>query len=126
MMEHTAYLGDGEKKFALKPEMIMELERKTGIGIAALYQRFARQNFYFSDILETVRLGLIGGGLAPLNAQQLVDTYVKPFPIMASFPLALDILDVAWSGAPEVLAIPQGENGQAEAIEETLKAAGID
>jgi len=126
MMEHTAYLGDGEKKFALKPEMIMELERKTGSGIAALYQRFARQNFYFSDILETVRLGLIGGGLAPLNAQQLVDTYVKPFPVMANYPLAFDILDVAWSGVPEAPAIPQGENGQADAIEETLKAAGID
>ncbi|MDZ7874892.1 MAG: gene transfer agent family protein [Rhizobium sp.] len=42
--------------------MILELERKTGVGIAALYARFMRQEFHFADMTEIIRTGLIGGG----------------------------------------------------------------
>lgn len=100
-MQHTAYFGDGEKTFALTPEMIQELERKTGVGIAALYARFMRQDFHFTDIIEIIRIGLIGGGTSPAEAQTLVDTYAKPRPLMEVFPLAFDILDARWSGKPE-------------------------
>lgn len=98
-MHHTAFFGDGEKTFALTNEMILELERKTGVGIAALYARFMRQEFHFADMIEIVRTGLIGGGSSPLAAQTLIDTYAKPRPIMEVFPLAFDILDARWNGS---------------------------
>lgn len=97
-MQHTAFFGDGEKTFALTPEMIQELERKSGVGIAALYARFMRQDFHFADIIEIIRTGLIGGGTSPAEAQTLIDTYAKPRPVMEVFPLAFDILDARWSG----------------------------
>ncbi|WP_320202375.1 gene transfer agent family protein [Agrobacterium rosae] len=105
-MHHTAYFGDGEKTFALTTEMIHELERTTGIGIAALYARFMRQDFHFADMIEIIRTGLIGGGTSPLEAQTLIDTYAKPRPIMEVFPLAFYILDARWNGTPEAPAIP--------------------
>ncbi|MDQ0421104.1 acyl CoA:acetate/3-ketoacid CoA transferase [Peteryoungia aggregata LMG 23059] len=103
-MKHTAYFGDGEKTFALTTEMVLELERKTGVGIAALYARFMRQEFHFADMIEIVRTGLIGGGISPTEAQTLVDTYAKPRPVMEVFPLAFDILDARWNGTPEEVA----------------------
>ncbi len=98
-MQHTAYFGDSDKTFALTAEMIFELERKSGVSIAALYARFMRQEFHFADILEIIRTGLIGGGTSPEDARTLVDTYAKSRPIMEVFPLAFDILDARWSGS---------------------------
>ncbi|MEP7453303.1 gene transfer agent family protein [Phyllobacterium sp. SB3] len=100
-MQHTAYFGDGDKNFVLTTEMILELERKTDASIAALYARFMHSDFHFTDMIEIVRTGLIGGGTSPEEAQTLVDTYAKPRPIMEIFPLAFDILDARWSGKPE-------------------------
>lgn len=105
-MQHTAYFGDGEKTFALTTEMILELERKTGVGIGALYSKLASAQFHFGDMIEVIRLGLIGGGTSPVEAQSLVDTYAKPRPIEETFPLALDILDARWSAKPEASGEP--------------------
>jgi hypothetical protein len=97
-ISHTAFFGDGEKVFDLTFEMIVELERKTGIGFGALYQRAMAGQFYFTDIMETIRLGMIGGGTTPAEAQALVDAYAKPTPIVGLFKLAFDILEMKWSG----------------------------
>lgn len=99
-MMHTAYFGDGVKSFALTPEMIIELERQTGSTIGAIYGRFMVSQFGFNDIIQIIRLGLIGGSTAPIDAQTFIDSYAKPRPIMEIMPLAFDILDLAWNGAP--------------------------
>lgn len=100
-MMHTAFFGDGDKSFALTPDMIGELERKTGAGIGAIYQRFLTGQFHFADIMETIRLGLIGAGTTPADAQALVDTYGRPTPIIEAYQLAADILEMRWSGTVE-------------------------
>ncbi len=97
-MQHTAYFGDGEKTFTLTTELILELETKTGAAIGTLYGRLVAARFHLADILEIIRLGLIGGGTSPAEAQKLVDTYAKPRPILEIFPLAFDILEARWSG----------------------------
>lgn len=97
-MKHVAYFGDGEKTFALTMPMIAELERKAGVGIGALYQRLMSAQFFIADLIETIRLGLIGAGTSPSDAQRLVDTYAVNRPVMEILPLALDILECAWSG----------------------------
>ncbi|MHA6646405.1 gene transfer agent family protein, partial [Mesorhizobium sp. A623] len=99
----TRYFGDGDKVFALKPELVFELERKAGAGIGALYAKFMGAQFHFTDILEIIRLGLIGGGMSPADAQIQIDTYAKPRPILETYPLAFDILETLWSGNPEPL-----------------------
>jgi hypothetical protein len=100
-MKHTAFFGDATYTFALTDTMIHELERKTGIGIGALYASLARAEWHFGTMIEIIRLGLIGGGTAPAKAQQLVDTYGKDRPIAETFPLAYDIADARWNGTPE-------------------------
>lgn len=97
-MQHTAFFGDGEKTFALACEQIIELERKTGAGIGTLYQQFVTAQFRFSDALEVVRLGLIGGGTSPIKASELIEAYAKPTPVVEVFGLAFDILETRWSG----------------------------
>jgi len=98
-MNHTAFFGDGEHTFALTDDMITELERITDLGIGALYQRAALGQFKLADLVETIRLGLIGGGLSPEQAMTLTDTYGRNRLVDELFPLALDILDARWGDA---------------------------
>ena len=124
-MNHTAFFGDATYTFALTDSMIEELQHKTGVGIGALYQRVIASQFRVADINEVIRLGLIGGGTAPVEAQRLVDTYAKDRPFAESFPLALDVLDARWSGTPAtpVQALDTGD--MSAAINESLEEAGI-
>lgn len=97
-MKHVAYFGDGEKTFALTMPMIAELERKAGVGIGAFYQRLMSAQFFIADLIEIIRLGLIGAGTSPADAQRFVETYATDRPVMEIVPLALDILEARWSG----------------------------
>lgn len=98
-MKHVAYFGDGEKTFALTIPMIAELERKAGVGIGALYQRVALTlQFHVSDVIEIIRLGLIGGGMSPAEAQILIDAYTPEQPLIPLAMLAVDILNARWNG----------------------------
>lgn len=97
-MKHVAYFGDGEKTFALTMSMIAELERKTGVGIGALYQRVALTlQFHVGDVVEIIRLGLIGGGTSPAEAHSLIDAYTPHQPLIPLAMLAVDILNARWN-----------------------------
>lgn len=98
MIAHSAFFGDGQHRFALTDPMITELERLTGIGIGALYLRLVAAQFHVADLVEIIRLGLIGGGLAPEAAMRITDAYARNRPMAETFPLALDILDTRWNG----------------------------
>ena len=74
---HAAFFGDGEKQFLLTPEMIVELERKTASGIGGLCRRLFAGEFKHSEMTEVIRLGLIGGGTAPKEADALVAAYAR-------------------------------------------------
>jgi hypothetical protein len=80
--------------------MLIEIERLTGQGIGAIYQRAVAMAFSASDLVEIIRLGLIGGGMAPQQAMQITDTYARNRPLAETYPLALDILDARWNGTP--------------------------
>lgn len=99
-MKHVTFFGDGEHTFALPFPLIEELERKTGVGIGVLFQRIRSLAFSIADIAETIRLGLIGGGMAPADAFKLVETYVRQRPLAETLPVALSILELVWFGSP--------------------------
>ena len=90
--------GDMVRPFRLTPPMILELERKTGVGIGGLCQRMFRREFGFAEISETIRLALIGGGQDPVRAAELVATYVNDRPLAETYPLAVAILETLWFG----------------------------
>lgn len=95
---HRAFFGTGERAFALTDPMIVELESLTDTGIGALFLRLSRNDFRLVDLIEVIRLGLIGGGTRPEEAARLVDAYARQRPIAELLPLALDVLDARWSG----------------------------
>lgn len=99
-LTYRAFLGDGERDFHLTPALIVELEQKTGAGIGALFNRMIARDFRFGDIVETVRLGLIGGGASPAEAHRLVTSYVHDRPLAEALPIALSILEAIWFGKP--------------------------
>lgn len=94
----TVFFGDAERTFQLTPTMIVELERVTGAGVGALFERLAQRQFRQADVIETIRLGLIGGGCNPSEAAPLVATYAAGRPFSETYPLALSILEALWFG----------------------------
>lgn len=73
---------DGTYLFALKAKQIEELEHLTGVGIGRLTARVVTgDDFYFRDVRETIRLGLIGGGTPAVEATRLVNAYVDGQPL---------------------------------------------
>ncbi len=102
MIQHTAFFGDGVKTFAFPTrDLIEELERKTGHGVGALFRRFSTRDFAFLDILQVLRLGLIGGGAAPADADQLVALYAIGRPLAESLTVADGVLAALFFGSED-------------------------
>src|SRR5712664_368556 len=106
---HHAFFGDSDYDFRITPALVIELEHKTGAGIGALCSRVFAKQFAQSDIHETIRLALIGGGTAPDRAASLIASYATDRPLAETYPLAVAILDDLWFGQPKHEAV----NGQA-------------
>jgi hypothetical protein len=111
---------DGTYRFALFLPQLHELQAKTGIGVGALYARVLQGRvagnvevghpgfaaYHVDDLVETVRQGLIGGGegytgegdnrqdvkVSALRANELVENYLLPMPLMDQWNLAAAIL----------------------------------
>lgn len=94
---------DGVYSFALPIKYIEELETispnpttgKKGIGISAIWTRLMGSSWYLADIMNIIRLGLIGGGMQPVEAMRLVKTYCEGCPISPLQPGANNPLTVA-------------------------------
>lgn len=115
---------DGVYTFRLGLAQIDELQRKCGAGIGAIYSRVLKgrvalsgsetlgdpsfSDFHLADVLETIRLGLIGGNsglvneqsaqVTPARATQLIDAYVKDQPLKAAWDMASAILFALMEG----------------------------
>lgn len=123
---------DGVYTFALPISLIAELQRKTRTGIGQLYARLlkgryfipnvdggldavgdpAQADFNIEDVMEPIRLGLIGGKHAVVNGQdvdvtptraaQLMEIYSYPArPLREAWDLAVAILSVCIEGWQE-------------------------
>lgn len=73
--------GDGEYLFKLPLKMIAELQDKCGAGIGTIFRRVLTGEYRGEDLVETVRCGLVGGGLAGPDARKLIDRYCDSWPL---------------------------------------------
>lgn len=105
--------GPGVYTFGLKAKQIEELERVCKEGIGRICMRAFAMDYTYAMLRETIRLGLIGGGTAPVTAAELVSTYVDGQPIDAvkdpSSPLKtataiLKAVHFGWEDLPEATA----------------------
>lgn len=91
---------DGTYKFRLPYGQIAELQEATGCGPQFLLSRLIDGTWKVADLRETIRLGLIGGGVEPLKALTLVRQYVEQRPLLESVLPARAILTAALVGVP--------------------------
>lgn len=114
---------DGDYLFALKIPQLAELQQKCGAGIFTIYGRVLRGRYvidgeiiglphegeaYATDLYETIRLGLIGGGrgivdgkeveVSALRARDLVERYVYPTPLREAWSIAAAVLTAKIEG----------------------------
>lgn len=92
---------DGEYSFALKIKQLIELQEKCDAGPPHILARLEGNAWRVNDIRETIRLGLIGGGLDPSKALKLTINYVDEMPLGENALFAQVILAAAILGAPE-------------------------
>lgn len=97
-MTITRFYGDGEYPFHFKTKLVPELERLTGAGFGSIYGRIVRHEFEMGDVVETIRLGLIGGDMAPEKAAALTEVYFGSRPFEQDWLLAIEILSAFYSG----------------------------
>jgi len=96
----TKTWGDGEHVFRLRIGEIRELEDKRDAGCFEIYRRLANGSCRFDDIRETLRLGLIGGGMQAPLALGLVAKYAGPTTFMENLLVAQAVITAALFGDP--------------------------
>lgn len=101
------------RKFELRLGEIGEMERRCGAGIGEIMVRLGAHRFYAHDVIEPVRLGLIGGGEPPHVVEALMRFNVHGRPLVESIGLAAAICQAAVTG----VSMPSG--GDAEGKAET-------
>ena len=97
---------DGDKVFKMGWGELVKLQEATDAGPYLVYTRLMSGTWKLGDISNTIRLGLIGGGMPVPEALTFVQSYVESRPPLESLPLAQGVLGTALQGAPDE---PPGE-----------------
>lgn len=97
----TLTWADGDYVFRLGWGEIELLQEACDAGPYVLLARLNDHSFRIADISQTIRLGLIGGGMAPVDALKLVRTYVEARPPAENLMFAQAILAAGCIGAPD-------------------------
>lgn len=109
----TIIWAGGEDAFCLaKVGLILDLEEKCGAGIAAIMTRLGDGSWRLNDVRETIRLGLIGGGMDPAKAMAAVKNHVDEQPLASSVLMAYEIIAAVLVGVKDD---PVGKEMPAEA-----------
>ena len=89
---------DEERRYRLDIGQLMELQDKCAAGPVEICEACSNKTWRVQWIRETIRLGLIGGGLDPTRALALVARYVKSGSLLACAEVAQAILLAALVG----------------------------
>ena len=108
-----AAFGDGRHCFRLALAELEELQEKCDAGPPLILARIEASQWKTADVRETIRLGLIGGGMDALKALALVERYVDERPDWTKNALlARGVLYAALVGVDEEP--PEKPKGEAE------------
>lgn len=92
--------GEGYRFDISKIKHQRELETVCQAGVRTIMRRLITGDERLDDYRETIRIGLIGGGLTPPAALRLVQTYVDERPRAESVEVAVAVLGVLSVGRP--------------------------
>lgn len=97
----TTEFGGVERAFRLRYGEILDLEDSCGgIGFGELYNTIARHRFKALYLRQTIKFGLVGGGMEPAEAERLVKSRFDSYPVGRLAQLALAILVATYDGIP--------------------------
>jgi hypothetical protein len=71
------FVGEGYHDLCLRIDELIQLQEKLGVGPNVAAQRLLQGEWLVEDIVETIRLGLIGGGMSQRDAFDLVTRCIK-------------------------------------------------
>lgn len=108
--EITLNWADGSHLFRLPIKQLIELQEKCDAGPPLIQARLQSGAWKVEDVRETVRLGLIGGGMSPTDAFKMVLRYVDERPLLESVLVAEAVLSAALVGTPDE-PFPNSEGG---------------
>ncbi len=113
--------GNGEYKFALGLEQIKEIERACGAGIGAIYARTSKgryglaegeiypelAEYRFTELVEIIRQGLIGGGEGTIDGMDVKVSAVRASELVQAYLLGLSdtriVMTQIWMTAYAIL-----------------------
>lgn len=72
----NVFVGEGYFDLRLRIAELITLQEKTGVGPYSLANRILHGEWHVTDIIETIRLALIGGGLDNRAAFDLVTRHI--------------------------------------------------
>lgn len=113
---------NGTDMFCLaKTGLILDLEDKCNAGFAVIMARLESGVWYLNDVRETIRLGLIGGGMAPDKAMKAVERHVVP-PLATNVLVAYHVVQAVIFGVPKD--DPVGGDGEDDGAKKKPPEAG--
>ena len=92
---------DGTYVFRLAWGELEKLQEACDAGPYVILSRLTDGTWRIGDVSNTIRLGLIGGGLTPVEALHKVREYVEKRPPVENLMTARAILSAGLVGAPE-------------------------
>ena len=98
MQSNSFFFGDDTYAFGLTLPLALELERKCDVSLSSTIRSFYESNYRLHVVIETLRLALIGGGLDPEKAKNLVETYLLPMGLEKSRMIAMVVLAELMTG----------------------------
>lgn len=90
--------GAGTYTFFLGLKMLAELQAVRKAPIGSIFSRVLKHEEYVEDCLEAIRLGLIGGGIDPIEAKRLLDAHAIDMPHSQRWSIAAAVLMAAFEG----------------------------
>lgn len=94
----TEFVGDDEYELHLKIGELRLLQSTLNCGPSLILTRLQTGEWWVDDIIEPIRLGLIGGGMSHKEAKDLVTRYVTDGYLIQYQPVALKALLAALIG----------------------------
>ena len=104
---------DGSYPFALPLAQLEELQTLCDAGPLVIARRLEAGEWTHREIYHTIRLGLIGGGMTPVDALRKTKLYVLDRPWLENVPVATAILHVILVGKPDEPVGKSQADGQA-------------
>ena len=96
--------GNDTHVFKLGYGQLKELQDSVNAGPLYILESFFNKTWQLEYVRETIRCGLIGGGMSATDAIRMVKTYVEDvesYPVITNVEPAIAILSAALFGAPE-------------------------